>query len=55
MNRFLPKPIDIKTISNSKEINSNLDKIDKPFQNLKKSREELFEQKMEWIKGLFRE
>ena len=50
---FLPKPIKLETVDNTKEINTNIDKIKNPFQNLKKAREKYFEQKMEWIKNMF--
>ena len=49
---FIPNPVRPENITNSKEINSNIDKIQNPFQNLKKAREDLFQKKLEWIKNL---
>ena len=52
---FIPEPVRLETITNSKEINSSIDKIQNPFQNLKKAREDLFQKKFDWIKNLFKE
>ena len=52
-NLFIPDPVKLETITNTKEINGNLDKIKNPFQNLKKAREETFKKKMDWIKNMF--
>lgn len=49
---FIPEPVKLETITNTKEINSNIDKIQNPFQNLKKAREDLFQKKLDWIKKL---
>lgn len=49
---FIPNPVKLKTITNTKEINSNIDEIQNPFQNLKKAREDLFRKKLEWLKNL---
>ena len=50
-----PEPVKLETITNTKEINCNIDKIQKPFQNLKKAREDLFRKKIDWIKNLIKE
>ena len=52
---FIPNPVKLETITNTKEINSNIDKIQNPFQNLKKAREDLFRKKLDWIKNLIKE
>lgn len=52
---FIPEPVKLKTITNTKEINCNIDKIQNPFQNLKKTREDLFQKKLDWIKDLIKE
>lgn len=52
---FLPKPIKLETVANPKEINTSIDKIKNPFQNLKKAREDLFQKKLDWIKNLIKE
>ena len=52
---FIPEPVKLETITNTKEINSNIDKIQNPFQNLKKAREDLFRKKIDWIKNLIKE
>lgn len=49
---FIPNPVKLETITNTKEINGNIDKIQNPFQNLKKAREDLFRKKIEWVKNL---
>ena len=49
---FIPNPVRLETITNTKEINSNIDKIQNPFQNLKKAREDLFQKNLDWIKNL---
>lgn len=49
---FILNPVKLETITNTKEINSNIDKIQNPFQNLKKAREDLFRKKIDWIKNL---
>ena len=51
---FIPEPVNLKTITNTKEINNNIDKIQNPFQNLKKAREEMFQKKLDWIKNLIK-
>jgi hypothetical protein len=49
---FISEPVKLETITNTKEINCNIDKIQNPFQNLKKAREDLFRKKLDWIKNL---
>ena len=51
---FILEPVNLKTITNTKEINNNIDKIQNPFQNLKKAREEMFQKKLDWIKNLIK-
>lgn len=49
---FIPESVKLETITNAKEINCNIDKIQNPFQNLKKAREDLFQKKLDWVKNL---
>ena len=51
-NPFIPDPVKLETITNTKEINGSIDKIKNPFQNLKKKREEAFKRKMDWIENM---
>lgn len=52
---FIPNPVKLETIINTKEINCNIDTIQNPFQNLKKAREDSFQKKLDWIKNLIKE
>ena len=52
---FIPEPVKLESIVNTKEINCNIDKVQNPFQNLKKTREDLFRKKLDWIKDLIKE